>query len=153
MPVMEYCAFLAALCLNCGATGPAAPQVTVQWGATVSAGNQQHSGRNISPSSGLFWTWACGLWAFCSALLGRGTWLSTLPCEAHTCSLLQSCAVQRLLTCLSMSTSPVPGTAGCRTVLVLERFQHLSELIMLSVSLLLCCWTGMIHAYSVVFPL
>lgn len=32
MPVIEYCAFLAALCLNCGATGPAALKVTAQQG-------------------------------------------------------------------------------------------------------------------------
>lgn len=32
MPVIEYCTFFAALCLNCGATGPAALKVTARQG-------------------------------------------------------------------------------------------------------------------------
>lgn len=87
MPVIEYCTFLAALCLNCGAMGPAAPEVTAHMaGWELGARNTQ--GGTFPPCSALFWMEACRLWAFCSAFLGRGIWISTFPRQAHTFSLL-----------------------------------------------------------------
>lgn len=79
MPVIEYCAFLAALCLNCGATGPAALEVTARQGCDGECWEPRSTlGGTFPPSSrGLFWMWACRLWAFCRALLGRGIWLSS----------------------------------------------------------------------------
>lgn len=155
MPVIEYCTFLAALCLNCGAVGPAALKVTAQQGC---------HGECLEPET--LWEEHFLLPQVCfecepvgfgrsvvlcleeeSGLAHSHVRLTPLPCCSRC-----SCACPEV-TCLSTSSSPVPSTVGYRTILVLERFQHLSELIMLSVSFLLCCWTGTIHAYSVVFPL
>lgn len=97
MPVIEYCTFWAALCLNCGAVGPAALKVTAWQGC---------HGECLEPET--LWEehfllpqvcFECepvGFGLFCSALLGRGIWLSASPHEAHAPSLLQL-----LLVCLS----------------------------------------------------
>lgn len=151
MPVIEYCTFFAALCLNCGAMGQAALKWPHGRGAPVRVWNQKCSGRNTS--SFLRFVLNGSLQAL-GVLLGRGTWLSAIPRKAPTSS-----SLQWLLVCLSRGyLSQHQRFSSSKHSWLQDNFGtwKASEFVWTHYAVcilpaLLSNWD--IHAYSVVFPL